>query len=182
MDEAFLKLLEKKDLEYITVKEICAAAGVNRSTFYLHYETMGDLLEESTRFMIDRFLTYMKETPTDFITTIQGRPMDELYLVTPRYLTPYLQYIKDNRRLFRISVEHAGKLGLTDSFTALFRHVLVPILERYGVPEKDMRYFVMFTIHGLMAVIQEWLKTECEDPVEHVAYIMICCVKRPDIK
>ena len=44
MDEAFLSLLEKKDFEYITVKEICAAAGVNLSTFYLHYETLGDLL------------------------------------------------------------------------------------------------------------------------------------------
>ena len=42
MDEAFLTLLAKKDFEYITVKEICEVAGVNRSTFYLHYETMSD--------------------------------------------------------------------------------------------------------------------------------------------
>ena len=40
MDEAFLALLAKKDFEYITVKEICEVAGVNRSTFYPHYETM----------------------------------------------------------------------------------------------------------------------------------------------
>lgn len=38
MDEAFLELIEKKDFAYITVKEICEKAGVNRSTFYLHYE------------------------------------------------------------------------------------------------------------------------------------------------
>ena len=30
MDEAFLRLLEKKDISYITVKEICETAGVNR--------------------------------------------------------------------------------------------------------------------------------------------------------
>ena len=47
MDEAFLTLLAKKDFEYITIKEICEVAGVNRSTFYLHYETMSDLLSES---------------------------------------------------------------------------------------------------------------------------------------
>ncbi|MDO5813306.1 MAG: TetR/AcrR family transcriptional regulator [Bacillota bacterium] len=45
MDQAFLELLEKKDFEYITIKEICQKANVNRSTFYLHYENMGDLLE-----------------------------------------------------------------------------------------------------------------------------------------
>ena len=38
MDKALIELLEKKDFEYITIKEICQAAGVNRSTFYLHYE------------------------------------------------------------------------------------------------------------------------------------------------
>ena len=32
MDEAFLSILEKKDLEYITVKEICTAAGVTPNT------------------------------------------------------------------------------------------------------------------------------------------------------
>jgi hypothetical protein len=31
MDKAFLALLEKKDFAYITVKEICEKAGVNRS-------------------------------------------------------------------------------------------------------------------------------------------------------
>ena len=36
MDQSFLELLEKKDFTYITVKEICHEADVNRSTFYLH--------------------------------------------------------------------------------------------------------------------------------------------------
>ena len=33
MDEALLLLLEKKEYDFITVKEICEKAGVNRSTF-----------------------------------------------------------------------------------------------------------------------------------------------------
>ena len=37
MDEALLLLLQKKDFEFITVKELYKKAGVNRSTFYLHY-------------------------------------------------------------------------------------------------------------------------------------------------
>ena len=56
MDEAFLALLDKKNFAYITVKEICEAAGVNRSTFYLHYETMADLLSESVSHMNEQRL------------------------------------------------------------------------------------------------------------------------------
>ena len=57
MDEALITLLEKKDFEYITVKEICDTAGVNRSTFYLHYENTSDLLKDddgTTKALLER--------------------------------------------------------------------------------------------------------------------------------
>ena len=55
MDEALLFLLEKKDFEFISVKEICDKAGVSRSTFYLHYENMNDLLVEALSLINKRF-------------------------------------------------------------------------------------------------------------------------------
>ena len=47
MNRALLSLLEKKDIEFITITEITAKAGVNRSTFYLHYDNIYELLEET---------------------------------------------------------------------------------------------------------------------------------------
>ena len=43
MDEALLLLLEKKEYDFITVKEICQKAGVNRSTFYSHFNDKYEL-------------------------------------------------------------------------------------------------------------------------------------------
>lgn len=106
MDEAFLELIEKKDFAYITVKEICEKAGVNRSTFYLHYETIDDLLAESAQHIIDQFVEFMPYDTADFIEKLQDRPIEELYLITPAYLTPYLTYIREHRRIFRATVEH----------------------------------------------------------------------------
>lgn len=71
MDQAFLALLEKKDFAYITVKELCQKAEVNRSTFYLHYETLEDLLSESVEYMNKQFLAYMKQNEEDFVTNIK---------------------------------------------------------------------------------------------------------------
>lgn len=178
MDKAFLQLLEKKDFAYITVKELCEAAGVNRSTFYLHYETMGDLLAECTQYLNEQFLAHMKHDSASFIAKLRDCPLDELYLVTPEYLTPYLSYIKENQRLFRTSLENAGTLHLNDSYAGLLRHVIMPILDRYGVPEADRRYLVAFCINGLMAIITEWLKNDCTDSIEHIVAVMQLCVKR----
>ncbi len=178
MDKAFLQLLEKKDFAYITVKELCEAAGVNRSTFYLHYETMGDLLAECTQYLNEQFLAHMKHDSASFIAKLRDCPLDELYLVTPEYLTPYLSYIKENQRLFRTSLENAGTLHLNDSYAGLLRHVIMPILDRYGVPEADRRYLVAFCINGLMAIITEWLKNDCTDSIKHIVAVMQLCVKR----
>lgn len=178
MDEAFLELIEKKDFAYITVKEICEKAGVNRSTFYLHYETVGDLLAESAQHIIDEFITYMPHDTVEFLEKLRNRPLKELYLITPEYLSPYLTYIKEHRRVFRATVEQALALRMTDAYQKLSCHVFIPILNRFGVQPEDQKYVMQFHISGLMAIINEWLKDDCKDSIEHIISVMQRCIKR----
>lgn len=42
----FIKLLEEKSVSKITVKDIVDACGVNRNTFYYHFDSIPDLVEE----------------------------------------------------------------------------------------------------------------------------------------
>ena len=179
MDEAFLELIEKKDFAYITVKEICEKAGVNRSTFYLHYETVADLLKESAQHIIDGFIASMPYDTADFLERLGERPLDELYLITPEYLTPYLNYIKENRRIFRTTVEHASTLTMEDAYAELNRHVFAPILDRFGVPTADRKYMMQFYISGLIAIITEWLKNDCKDSTDRIISVMRKCIGKP---
>lgn len=178
MDKAFLSLLETKSFAYITVKEICEKASVNRSTFYLHYETMEDLLSESVEYMNEQFLAYMKQAPDAFVSQIEQYPIDELYLITPEYLTPYLSYIKDHKRLFSTAIKNTKVLRLDESYEKMFRIVFEPILERYQVPVRNRRYVMSFYIQGLMAIITQWVKADCEDSIEQIIEVMQDCVKQ----
>ena len=179
MDEAFLTLLAKKNFEYITVKEICEVAGVNRSTFYLHYETMSDLLLESVSRMNEQFLACMEQDSDAFFAKLWNCPRDELFLITPEYLTPYLNYVKNNKRLFHTALENAALLGMDKSYDKMFRHVFTPILDRYGVLQQDRPYIMAFYICGLMAIILEWLKNDCADSITYVTGMIQRCVKMP---
>lgn len=178
MDEAFLELLEKKDFDYITVKEICERAGVNRSTFYLHYETIGDLLEECARHIINRFTEFMPYDTKEFLEKLKNRPLEELCLVTPEYLIPYLNYIKENRCVFKVTVEQFSVLRMDDAYNGLKHHILTPILERFCVSPEKQKYMIPFYINGLIAIIDEWLKDDCRDPVEQVVSVMQICIKQ----
>lgn len=177
MDEAFLAILEKKDFSYITVKEICEEAGVNRSTFYLHYETMADLLAESAQYIVDRFVKAMPQNTAEFLEKLPDRPLKELYLVTPEYLTPYLAYIKEHRRIFRVAVEQAAVLRMKDAYGGLNQYVLTPILDRFHVTPADREYMMAFYISGLMAIIDRWLRDDCRDSIEHIVAVMRGCTK-----
>ncbi|MGN0794794.1 MAG: TetR/AcrR family transcriptional regulator, partial [Aristaeellaceae bacterium] len=171
-------LLEKKDFAYITVKEICEKAGVNRSTFYLHYETIHDLLAESARFIIDQFMEAMPHDASEFIAKLQTCPLEELYLVTPEYLTPYLNYIRKHKRVFRTTYEQASVLGMNDAYHALNRHVFTPILERFHISPLEQKYLMPFYINGLMGIIHQWLKEDCKDSVEHIISVMQLCIAK----
>lgn len=172
MDEAFLELLAVKDFEYITVKEICGTAVVNRSTFYLHYETIADLLSECVEYINGQFLEYMQKNSEMFVEKIEKCSLEELYLLTPEYLIPYLNYIRDNKKLFLTATQNAAVLQLENTYSRMFRHIFAPIMDRFNIPEHDRHYILAFYIKGIMAVIGEWLKCNCEDPVEYIADII----------
>ena len=98
MDEALMRLLEHKDYEYITVKEVCKKAGVNRSTFYLHYEKMDDLLAESLERLNQTFLSYFEGQTPEIISKIDESPLSELIFLTNDYLLPYLNFVFEDRK------------------------------------------------------------------------------------
>jgi len=178
MDEAFLELLEQKDFAYITVKEICERAGVNRSTFYLHYETVADLLSESLAYRNRQFLSYFKQDAETFVTKLHTCPMEELYLITPEYLTPYLRYIREHRRLFQAVDKNPAAMGVEDAYEQMFYRVFTPILERYRVPERDRKYMMAFYIRGLKAIVTEWLEQDCADSIEYIVSLMERCITK----
>lgn len=178
MDQAFLSLLEKKDFAYITVKEICEKAGVHRSTFYLHYETLEDLLSESVEYMNEQFLAYMQQDTDVFMRKLQECPLDTLYLITPEYLTPYLRYVKEHKRLFLTAMKNTKALRLEESYDKLFQFVFEPILARYQVPAENRTYIMAFYVQGLMAIITQWLKNDCSDTIERMIAVIQACVKQ----
>ncbi len=54
---ALLRLLERKPLEQITVREIAAEAGVHYATFFRHHPTKEALLDDVAADQIDRLVT-----------------------------------------------------------------------------------------------------------------------------
>ena len=164
MDEALIELLETQEFSYISVKSICEKAGVNWSTFYLHYENTSDLLAETLQYILDSFTSCFQ---TDAKSTIE-----KLHFLTEDYLVPYLEYIKKNRRIYQAAFEN--KAYETDKkYSGLYTYILEPILGRFGFAEKDRKYVSAFYIRGITGIVNEWVEDGCKEAVSEMASLII---------
>lgn len=176
MDKALISLLEKKGFEYITIKEICEVAGVNRSTFYLHYENTVDLLNETTKYILDSFLTYFSVDKQSITDKYANCELQDLVFITPEYLTPYLTFIKENQRIFKTSLKHLGSMNFDKVYNKMLEFIFNPILDRFNFPESEREYILKFYLTGITAVVMEWLKNDCKEQIEDISHIIIQCV------
>lgn len=175
MDKAIMSLLERKDFEYITVKEICVEAEVNRSTFYLHYENTRELLEEAVAYMQKEFWDCFSGA-SNFAVEISKRAQSELIFITPEYLMPYLNFIAEHKRLYGAAMRNPSDFRAGETYGRMFKHIFTPILERFSVPEKQRRFIMMFYLKGIAAIVSEWIANDCKEPAEFIADVIIKCI------
>ncbi len=120
-------LLRDKPLEKITVREIADAAGINRKTFYAHYDTPADLHRDLAHKVADAVMRRMEgltatriadftgairkmaqDYPEEFILFVKGENLFALrHMVFERLcdiLTPMLFSENSNGRLLTASM------------------------------------------------------------------------------
>lgn len=175
MGEALLSLLLEKDFEYITVKDVCARAGVNRSTFYLHYENTAELLSEAVAMIHRRFQTSLPELGAAN-AAIPDLPKKELFFITDQWLLPWLGFVEENRRVYKAIHTQAHMFGVERTYKDFFQSVFSPILSRYGVAEERHGYMMEFYRHGLVAIILRWVDSDCRESAAEIAEIIKLCV------
>lgn len=177
MDEALIELLGQKELQYISIKDICTKAGVNRSTFYLHYETIGDLLDETITHIQEEFNRSFAVTQADFISRIDQLPLSELVLINRAFLEPFLTFVLRHKQIYRATLQNPSTFRSDEQLAAMYKAVLQPIFRRFQIPEADHRYWLAYHINGVMAIVFEWLKGDCAEPVDAIIRVIEDCVR-----
>jgi len=145
---AFLALLEKKPIQSISVKELCALAGINRSTFYAHYTDLNSLLQQIEDEMFAEF-----ETALQPLCAAAGQ--SSLLGVT----TGIFRCLHDNSDLctvtlgdygdkaFAYRLLERGRRACMESYLAYFRA---------AAPQR-IEYYYAFVSAGCIGLLRRWL-------------------------
>lgn len=95
--EAFMKLVQKKDMDKITIKEITDMCDLSRNTFYLHYQDVYAILEESQ----DETINHLNEVLDNY--------KDKKLVNAPLpFLNEIANTINENKEQYRILLNING--------------------------------------------------------------------------
>lgn len=145
--EAFLELLEERDLDKITVVDIVNRADVTRSTFYVHYPDIYGIIEEIQNEIISRHLEEFSQ--------IEYRTM--LHDPVP-YLKSVAAMLEENSALF----QKMGRSIQTSQYMEALRKTMEEdTVNRSDVPEEirtpsAFSIRVHFFLAGILNTFQHW--------------------------
>lgn len=154
-DNLFI-LLHEKPINQITVTQLTNLADINRSTFYLYYNDIYDMVEK-----------IHGEIYAEFAQRVESYGS----LESVRYLTKCLQFCKENPNVCKFIVdEQTGNqlaIKIRDS-------ILSFVLDSTTLFEKDdaRRYSSCFFSSGVFAVIHDWISDDMAIPAEDMAIFL----------
>ncbi len=171
MNDALISLLEKKDFEYITIKDICSTAKVNRSTFYLHYTNTSDLLEEVIERLNGSFNEHLK-IDINLNDILNSKNLNDLYLTKDQFLIPYLTFVKENMKVYRAIKHNQALFNTNKVYEKMFLSIFSPIISRFGLDKKWHQYIMEFYINGISSLILVWVNNNCNDDISQICNLI----------
>ena len=172
MNEALLALLEKKDIEFITITEITNKAGVNRSTFYLHYENIYELLDETIENLNKQFINSF-----DGKTPIEIKSKEDAFLITDEQMIPYLNFVKQNKRVLKLVNQKPQLFQARKAYQKMYDKIFYPAISQFIKGENERIYYLEFFTQGVVGIVHKWLDLDCATDIEELIDIIKNCVR-----
>ena len=158
LKNALTKLLYEKKIEKVTVSELCEAAGVNRSTFYKHYGSQFDVLDDIEKDFFDAAGEMLisdgengKTGICNFLEFLRSE-REKIYVVIILAADPdFIKRVFDIPALRYFSKEHFDN----------------------NYSERQNEYMRIYEYNGGYALIREWVASGCKEEPEEIEKLLL---------
>ncbi len=155
------KIMEKKSLGKISVREIIEDCGVNRKTFYYHFQDIYDLLkwifeEEAIEIVKQYNLIIDYQDAIEFV----------------------LDYVEENQLICNCAFDALGRDELKRFFQKDFFSVISSIVDQLSegknIPEDYKEFLVNFYMEALASLLIDWIRNkEKRDKQKMIKYLSL---------
>lgn len=156
--ETLISLLEEKELNKITVSELCEKSDINRATFYRYYMDIYDLLEKLEQELIDE----LKEILPNYSDCSMKEVIKE-----------FLKVFLENKKLVKIIFSNRQNIYfLNDFFNFIYEKCKDKWLENVNMDEDDKSLVAVYAFNGTLGVINYWIQNDFEEEIDLIASVI----------
>ncbi len=137
--DTFLKLVEEKTLDKITIQDIADGCGINRNTFYYHFDDIYSLIEQIFKARLNTIETMFEE----------GASWDECSKVAVNFLI-------ENRRAIRHIAFSMSRSQLDHYLFVVFKKIFTEyLLDNFIVDISDEKFddLILFYTYAVIGCI-----------------------------
>lgn len=173
--QGLAKLMTTKSIKEITVKELVEEVDINRSTFYLHYTDIYDLLEQTE--------AELKAEIMDIIGMENAKSIED----TMPYVMELFTFIADNKEIAQALLGPNGDVAFINQIEDIIASHCMNIFRQYlpDTTSLDFSYANAFCITGCIGLIKYWMGQQFSESPEHMAklaYNLVTSALRPHLK
>lgn len=160
LTQALTQLLQEKQINEITVKELTDLADMNRGTFYLYYKDMFDMLEKIEDGMFEAL---------DAIISLHEH--DDVSQQTKPILLDLFDFIEENQEMCRVLLSPHGDMNFLHRLNEVMREKCLKAWPdiRKEKGEADFDYHYSFVVFGCAGIIRAWVNRNCPESAEKMA-------------
>jgi len=157
---ALVEIMSEKEISQITVSEICLLAKINRKTFYRHYRSVSDVLEEVENEFLKEFSENLQSGSLLNIGAVM-RGVSETVRVHRDF---FARLIKFNSGIF---TGGRMKLALRRTISAALRSIGA------GHSEQELGAASEFVVSGVLSLYASWFAGGCREDISLIAEVCL---------
>ena len=152
-------LMKEKSVNQITVKELVEEVDINRSTFYLHFKDIQDLLREIEENMEAQIKRAIEEHPI-----VSGNE-NAFYFIEDMF-----RVLDEEREISKALIGPNGDMGFIHRIERIIKENSRGTLEKMFPGKKEnLKYFYAFCLSGCLGLVKVWLNEGEEKSPEEMA-------------
>jgi len=161
--DTLVETMQEKELQKITVRELCIHADINRSTFYLHFRDVYDLWACVEQEVLDDMNAILVEFPPISILT---HPLPLLLKITESLE----EEVSFNRKLFRSKESIILLDKLKTSFIDYFIRNNRELIRKKDMG--DFELYITFVMSGAFSLFYKWFMEETDVSLKKLAHVV----------
>lgn len=156
IQQALFSLLKIREYNNILIKEICYEAGINRSSFYAHYQDINDLMIKTEQKLSESIFKIFAPNKSWNIENFV-----KLFEFLKENKNFYLAYLSTNQQMFMEKNDFISYIKIINANRVNKKFT-----------QNELVYHMAFFAGGIKALSKSWLMSDCKESPSQMAKIL----------